>query len=122
MYIYCFQDRRYYSIAVGKSADPEERMYKFAHAACLIVRNGTLRTHKLEKGTDARAVLAAVHHAMSALGLRNIDGMKEVFTLKGNLYEHIASAAMRAAAAAERELRLGQSGPDAGARQGDRAA
>jgi hypothetical protein len=121
MYIYCWQDRRYYAIAIGKASDPETRMYNFANAAGLIVRYGTLRMYKLEKGTDAKSILTAVHGAMKVLDLKKIEGFSELFTLKGNLYEHAASVAMRAAAAAEREWRLEMFGPGTEARQGDRA-
>jgi hypothetical protein len=121
MYIYCWQDRRYYAIAIGKASNPEIRMHNFAEAARLIVRHGTLREHKLKPRTDARLVLDAVHVAVRSLGLSKIEGMKELYTLKGNLYEPIASAVMRAAAAAEREVRLDAFGPEPEARQGDRA-
>lgn len=121
MYIYCWQDRRYYAIVVGKASDPELRMRNFAEAARLIVRHGTLREFKLKPRTDARAVLNAVHVAIRSLGLSRIDGNNELYTLKGNLYEPIASACMRAAAAAEREVRLEMFGPEPEARQGDRA-
>ena len=96
-------------------------MHNFAEAARLIVRSGTLREHKLKPRTDARLVLDAVHVAIHSLGLTRIDGIKELYTLKGNLYEPIASACMRAAAAAEREVRFEMFGPEPEARQGDRA-
>ena len=121
MYIYCWQDRRYYAICVGKGTNPEIRMHNYAEAARLIVRSGTLREFKLKPRTDARAVVDAVHTAMTAIGLERIEGMKEVYTLRGNLYEPIASAVMRAAAAAEREVRFEMFGPEPEARQGDRA-
>lgn len=121
MYIYCWQDRRYYAICIGKAQDPDLRMRNYATAAGLIIRHGTLREHKLKPRTHAPTVLNAVYVAMQSLGLSRIDGMTEVFSLKGNLYEHIASACMRAAAAAEREVRLEMFGPEPEARQGDRA-